>query len=131
MADVYELSDGLRNIVQGNPLVFPNVLTCMAFVAFDGTSLIGVHFTQKDQSTARVAAAWMCVQALSAGPHRVFVAGPNWNANLLANLLPAPASFSGTVVPSGSDVQATLASGVVTMTYRPTKSGGPWLPLQP
>jgi len=131
MPNVYELTMGYQNIVQGNPLVFPNVLTCMAFVAYDGATLIGVHFTQKDQSTARVGAAWMRVQAISAGPHRVYVAGPDWNANLLANLIPAPASFNGKVVSPGSDVQATLALGVVTLAYRATSSGGAWLPLLP
>jgi hypothetical protein len=131
MPNVYELTRGYQNIEQGNPLIFPNVLTCMAFVAYDGATLIGVHFTQLDQTTARVAGAWMRVQVISAGPHRVYIAGPGWNANLLANLVPAPASFHGKVVPRGSDVQATLAGGIVTLTYQSTGGGGPWLPLLP
>jgi hypothetical protein len=129
MPDVIELTDGYRNIVQGNPLIFPNVLTCMAFVAYTGATLIGVHFTQKDQSAARVNGAWQRVQAIAPGPHRVYVAGPNWNANLLANLIPAPASFNGKVIPSGSDVQATIAAGAVALSYRKTGSGAPWTPL--
>jgi hypothetical protein len=131
MPNVYELSEGYRNIEQGNPLIFPNVLTCMAFVAYDGATLIGVHFTKKDQSTARVGGAWMRVQGISRGRHQVYVAGPDWNANVLANLVPAPASFNGKTVSAGSDVQATLAGGIVTLTFRRTGGGGPWLPLLP
>jgi hypothetical protein len=129
MPDVFELTRGYQHIVQGNPLVFPNVLTCMAFIAYDGATLIGVHFTIADQSAARISGAWMRVQAISAGTHRVYVAGPSWNANLLANLVPVPASFSGVVSLAGSDIQAILAHGAVTLTYRAHGGGGAWLPL--
>ncbi len=129
MPDVFELTRGYQHIEQGNPLVFPNVLTCMAFVAYDGATLIGVHFTVADQSTARISGAWMRVQAISAGAHHVYVAGPSWNASLLANLVPAPASFHGVVSQAGVDIQATLAAGVVTFTYRAHGGAGAWLPL--
>jgi hypothetical protein len=129
MPNVYEMTGGFGHIVAGNPLIFPNVLTCMAFIAYDGATLIGVHFTQMDQSAARVSGAWARVQAISAGPHAVYVAGPKWNANLLANLVPHPVSFNGRLVAPGSDVQATLAAGVITFTYRAHGGAGPWLPL--
>jgi hypothetical protein len=129
MPNVYELTGAYNNIVQGNPLIFPNVLTCMAFVAYDGATLIGVHFTQLDQTTARINGAWGRVQLLSAGGHHVYIAGPSWNANLLANLVPAPASFHSAVSQAGIDIQATLAMGVVTFTYRAHGGAGAWLPL--
>ncbi|HEX4320926.1 MAG TPA: hypothetical protein VHZ52_08490 [Acidobacteriaceae bacterium] len=129
MPNVYELTRGYQNITQGNPLIFPNVLTCMAFVAHAGATLIGVHFTIADQSTARVTEAWTRVQAISAGAHAVYVAGPGWNASLLANLVPAPASVDGVLSIAGSDIQATLAHGVVTLTYRANGTVGAWLPL--
>jgi hypothetical protein len=129
MPDVFELTRGYQNITQGNPLVFPNVLTCMAFVAYDGATLIGVHFTIADQSSARVTEAWTRVQRISAGPHAVYVAGPGWNANLIANLVPAPATVDGVISIAGSDIQATLAHGAVTLTYRAHGTAGPWLPL--
>ena len=128
MPDVWELTGGYQNIVQGNPLVFPNVLTCMAFVAYDGAQLIGVHFTQMDDTTARAQGAWDRVQLLSAGHHQVYIAGPGWNANVLANLIPAPAGFHSAITPAGSDLQATLAGGVVTMQRRP-HAGGAWVPV--
>jgi hypothetical protein len=131
MPNVIELTGAFNNIVAGNPLVFPNVLTCMAFIAYDGATLIGVHFTQMDQSAARVSGAWLRVQAISAGPHAVHVIGPKWNANLLANLNPQPVSFDGRHVPPGSDVQASLAVGVITFTYRAHGGVGPWLPIPP
>jgi hypothetical protein len=87
MPNVYELTLGYQNIVAGNPLIFPNVLTCMAFAAYTGATLIGVHFTRADQSSGRVAGAWQRVQAIAPGPHHVYIAGPDWNANLLANLI--------------------------------------------
>ena len=129
MPNVYELTLGYQNIVQGNPLVFPNVLTCMAFVAYDGVTLIGVHFTQMDQSAARINGAWARVQLLSAGGHDVYAAGPGWNANLLINLAPAPASFNTALATAGSDIQATLAAGVVTLERRPHVGGGPWVAI--
>ena len=129
MPNVYELTGAYNNIVQGNPLIFPNVLTCMAFVAYDGANLIGVHFTQLDQTSARISGAWMRVQLLSAGGRQVYIAGPKWNANLLANLVPAPAGFSSAVSQAGIDIQATLAAGVVTFTYRAHGGAGAWLAL--
>ncbi len=130
MPNVYELTLGYQNIVHGNPLIFPNVLTCMAFIAYDGVDLIGVHFTQADQSAARINGAWLRVQNISAGNHDVYIAGPRWNANLLANLNPAPARFESAKAIAGSDIQATLAhGGVITLTYRAHGTAGPWMPL--
>ena len=129
MPNVYELTLGYNNIVSGNPLIFPNVDTCMAFVAYDGATLIGVHFTQLDQSTGRLNGAWGRVQAISPGPHHVYAAGPGWNANLLVNLVPPPASFNIWITPAGSDIQATLAGVNVTLHRRPHVGGGPWIPI--
>lgn len=130
MANVYELTGGFNNIVQDlNQLVFPNVLTCMALVAYDGARLIGVHFTQLDQSTARVQGAWARVQAISAGNHDVYVAGPAWNGSLLTVLHPMAAMIRAGITPSGVDVRATLAGGVVTLEHSPAGSGGPWTAL--
>jgi hypothetical protein len=129
MPDVYELTGAYNNIVQGNPLVFPNVDTCMAFIASDGISLIGVHFTQLDQSGARINGAWGRVQALSAGAHDVYVAGPSWNASLLLELVPPPASIRSAMTPAVVDIRATLAGGIVTVEHSPAGSGGPWAAL--
>lgn len=130
MANVYELTLGFQNIVQDlNQLVFPNVLTCMAFIAYDGAGLIGVHFTQMDQSVHRIQGAWARVQAISGGAHDVYVAGPAWNASLLTALHPMAAAVRAAVSPSGVDIRATLAAGVVTVEHSPAGSGGPWAAL--
>ncbi len=101
----------------------------MAFAAYDGATLIGVHFTQLDQSAARINGAWAQVQLISAGGHHVYAAGPGWNANLLINLAPAPASFNTGLAPAGSDIQATLAGRAVTLAHRPHAGGGPWVAI--
>lgn len=130
MANVYELTHGFQNVVHDlHQLVFPNVLTCMAFIAYDGARLIGVHFTQMDQSVARIQGAWARVQAISGGPHDVYVAGPAWNVSLLTALHPMAAALRGALTPSGVDVRATLAAGVVTVEHAPAGAGGPWVPL--
>jgi hypothetical protein len=133
MPNVYELTLGFNNIVQGNPLIFPNVLTCMAFVVSNGANLVGVHFTQLDQSAARINGAWARVTALMGGPYHVYAAGPRWNANLLTNIAPPPASMNAALTPAGIDIRATLApGGGVTLERRPAGAGA-WVavPLLP
>ncbi len=124
-----ELTGSLRNIVTDDDIIFPNVQTCVALIAVINGTLVGAHLTLINRRNLSAVANKIAADHPGAITD-LYVVGPvlggpggDYNPSAFAN-------FGGQIhmcltqcVPTGIDVRAVMAGGIVRIYRRPKTPG--------
>jgi hypothetical protein len=122
---VHELTGSMSNIARDSELIFPNIQTCVAVVAFGGGGLlVGAHMTIADRSRVEQVAVRVRAKC-SSNPREIFVVGPSlatWSLNPFKNSGHATLKTLDASKLGFFDLRARLDGGTIEFGIQPNNS---------